>query len=340
MSSENKNYYSILGLEKTASDAEIKSAYRKLAKKYHPDLNKDEDAEAKFKEISEAYSVLSDPAKRENYDNPRQDFGTGGFGFGGFGEEFNPEDFLRGFGFGSSMRSSGFDIEMQYQVSFMDSTKNTERIVTIPKIDSCSSCENKGYKIKDTTCSQCNGRGRLSHTNGNMTFAVNCNKCMGRGKDIEECQVCNGVGRIENTQQINLKIPAGIATGNRLRIPGCGGPDSNSNNRGDLYIRIIVENHPVFTRDGIDIMSTIDIPYQRAILGCTLDVPVLRGNKTITIPELCKNGDKIIEHNEGIHLNDGRKGSHIFKIRHIMPKKLSVEERDYLNKIDQLTNSI
>jgi molecular chaperone DnaJ len=327
---EGRNYYDILGLQRSATDADIKKTFRQLAKKFHPDVNKDEGAEAKFKEISEAYNVLSDPDKRAQYDNPQQ-----------FRSAFDPEEFFRGFGFGGSpMRSRGFDIEMQYQISFMDSVKNTERIVTIPKIDSCNACTGRGFSTKSTSCTHCQGRGRISHTQGNMTFATNCNSCMGSGKETEYCGNCSGAGRIENSQQVNLKIPAGVFTGNKLRLPGFGGPDPQTAARGDLYINIIVESHPVFSREGIDIISEVNVPYQRAILGCTVEAETIAGSKSIAIPELTKNGDSIIEKSAGIALNDGRVGDHIFKIKHKMPKKLSNDAKELLNKIDSLESLV
>lgn len=325
----NKNYYDVLGVDRSASDADIKKTFRQLAKKFHPDVNKDEGAEAKFKEISEAYNILSDPDKRSKYDNPQQ-----------FRSAFDPEEFFRGFGFQAGLRNRGFDIEIQYKISFLDSVKNTERIVTIPKIDLCDSCKGKGHTVNDSYCSSCAGRGRVSHTQSNMTFTTDCNSCLGSGKNITECHTCSSTGGIENSQQINLKIPAGIFTGHKLRVAGHGGPDANSGNRGDLYINIIVEKHPIFTREGIDIISIVKVPYQRAILGCTLEAQTLAGNKTITIPELTLHGAHIIERSAGIELNDGRKGHHIFRVMYDMPKTLNADEKDLLCKIDNIKSLV
>ena len=320
-----KNYYEILGIDKSASQAEIKTAYRKLAKQYHPDLNKSPDAEQKFKEISEAYEILSDENKRRNYDNPvSSDFDPFDIFSGGFG-----------FDFGRNQRSHGFDIEIQYLIDFVSSIKGCERTIEIPVINFCSPCSGKGVIKGDASCKNCNGVGKHVHTTPTMRFVRTCESCMGMGRQIKHCSSCSGTGRNESSSSVNVRIPPGVKSGSKLKLKGRGGPSSDAMHRGDAYIRITVESHPTFARKDDDIISSITIPFYDAILGTTVTVPTVWGEHELIIHPLTKPDETFTLVDMGVRGKIDKSGNHIVKVRYEIPKELTPATLQHLIKIKE-----
>ena len=303
-----KNYYDILGLSKDASADEIKSAYRKMAKKYHPDVNKEEGAAEKFKEVNEAYEVLSDPTKKSNYDNygsasgpnPNDFFGGagggfgGGFGFGGLDDLFNM--FSGGFG-GSHQRANapvnGSDIELRMNLSFEEAVFGCEKEISVSRIENCSHCNGTGAKngTKFTTCSECNGTGSVSFTEntilGRVVRTGICKNCNGTGKKIiEKCEHCNGDGYSKVNKSISLKVPAGVDDGQILTMQNGGNAGIRGGRNGDLHIHVTVKEHKLFVRDGCDLNLKLYVPFSLLLTGGEVEIPLTKGTTTIKIPEL------------------------------------------------------
>lgn len=353
-----RDYYEVLGVSKDASKDEIKSAFRKLAKKYHPDLNKDDPSAAeKFKEAQEAYEVLSDDNKKSQYDR----FGHAGVnngassGFGGGSYGFNSADFDFGdifdsfFGggfssFGGGGRSSksrptkGSDILMHINLSFDDAVYGTKKEIELDVVENCEECNGKGG-IGEETCSTCHGSGTITteqHTIlGSFLSKTTCSECGGTGHTYKKkCTNCNGKGKVKKHKTITVNIPAGIATGDRLRLSGKGNPGSNGGQNGDLYLEFSVEEHNFFQRDEDDIYLEVPITITEAILGCKKEIPTLYGNLKLNIPAGTDNGDKQRIKGKGIdNKNTKNKGNMyvIFKI--VTPKKLSKDQKTLIEKL-------
>lgn len=312
MPANKRDYYEVLGLQKGASDDDIKRAYRKMAKQYHPDVNKEPGAEEKFKEINEAYSVLSDPDKKARYDqygfdDPTQGFGGGsgfegfsGSGFGGF------EDIFSQFFGGGSRRTNtngprqGADLEKTMNISFEDAVYGTKKRIRVAVEEDCVRCGGTGAQSKDDIkpCQKCKGRGRVVIRQqtifGMSQTETVCPDCNGKGKTIaHKCPNCNGTGRTRGTKEVDLTIPAGIQTGMTLRMPGYGQSGYNGGQPGDLYITFTVEEHPNFKRDGQDIILTIPLSVAQATLGDTISVPTIDGDVSVKIPAGTQPGTKI-----------------------------------------------
>ena len=302
---EKRDYYDVLGVSKTATDDEIKKAYRQLAKKYHPDLNPgDKEAEEKFKEINEANEVLSDATKRSQYDQfghaGPQGFG-GGAGFGGFnaGGFGGFEDIINSF-FGGGSRNSGRsstrprqgdDIEQTVVIDFMESINGCKRDIKITVEDECSTCGGTGaYSKKDiNVCSRCHGSGSVvveqNSLFGRVQSQTTCPKCGGKGQEItKKCETCNGKARVKKTKDITVTIPAGVADGMSMRLEGKGYAGYNGGPNGDLYIHVKVRKHPDFKREGDDIYLEIPISVTQAVLGDNIDIPTVYGNVSLKIP--------------------------------------------------------
>ncbi len=299
---DKRDYYEVLGISKDASDADIKKAYRKMAKKYHPDINKEPGAEDKFKEINEAYEVLSDPQKKATYDqfgfagmDGASGFGQGGFGgFEDFGDIFG-SFFGGGFGGGSRRQNTGprkgNDRFMQMRIDFMDAIFGKTETITIDLDEQCDECMGTGAKSKSDiqTCSHCGGTGTVT-TQQRTPFGVFqsqsvCPECNGTGKTIKhKCPKCNGKGYEHKRVKLDIKIPAGIQTGQQVRVSNKGERGINGGPNGDLYIEIIVSRHSQFVRDGNDIRIAVPISSLDATLGCKIDVPTVYGDVELTIP--------------------------------------------------------
>lgn len=355
----NKDYYSILGVDKNASDDEIKSAYRRLAKKYHPDLNKTEEAANKFKEINEAYEVLGDSKKRSNYDqfgsadgNP---FGAGGNGTGGFGDFFGGgggfsdifSDIFSAFGGRGETRGQerGQDINLEMDLTLEEAAFGCEKNITLGKLEKCSSCSGTGAKDgkEFTTCTECGGTGRVRYQQntlfGTTIREAGCPKCNATGKIIKEkCPNCGGKGYQKVNKNIKIKFPAGIDDGQTLRMRGEGNAAVRNGVNGDLNIKVSILQHKILTRKGNDLYMDLYIPFTLALLGGKIDIPLLNGKYTLNIPELTASGTVMRIKNKGVKvLNRESYGDLLVTVKAEFPKKLDKSLKD---KIDQIASSL
>lgn len=349
---DKKDYYDVLGVDKSASDAEIKSAYRKLAKQYHPDINKEEGAEAKFKEIQEAYDVLGDENKRRQYDQ----FGHAAFdqssagayggagGFGGFdasGFDFGDIfDNIFGGGFGGfqggsarSRAQAGEDRLMRIRLSFEEAVFGCEKDIKLEVNEKCDECNGKGGTGEET-CSECHGSGTVTKEQrtlfGTFMSKTTCSKCGGRGKTYKNrCSYCGGTGRIISKKTITVSIPKGVDTGNRLRISGKGEAGINGGPNGDLYLEFVVDKHEFYERDGDDIYLKVPINITEAVLGTKKEIPTLFGNVKLTIPEGTNTGDKQRIKGKGINKGD------MYVIMDVrVPKKISRDQKKLFEELE------
>ena len=369
-----KNYYEILGVEKTATADELKLAYRKLAKKYHPDMyvsaseQEKKDAEAKFKDINHAYEVLSDPQKRAAYDTygdengPQAGAGFGGFGgfgsdgtgAGGFGFDMDDifSSIFSGFGGGSSRAQRanapqrGQDILVGVNLTFEEAAFGTQKTVNVKRVENCPDC--KGTGAKDGTafkvCSQCKGSGRVTMTQrtpfGQVSTQGVCPTCHGTGKIItDKCTTCGGVGRFEKVSEVKVNIPAGIDSGQRVRYDNEGHAGSTGGEKGGLYVEVRVAPHKLFSRNGFDVLLEVPISIVDATLGTTIEVPTLYGNKEIKIPEGTQSGTVFTIKNYGIKKLKGTgKGDMFVKVVVEVPKSVSKEQKEFLKRFDQISD--
>lgn len=359
-----KDYYEILGVSRGASADEIKKAYRALTKKYHPDRNPgNAEAEAKYKEINEANEVLSDPQKRAQYDQfgyvgdvPPDGFGGAGGGFGG--QTFTQEDigdlfgdFFGGFG-GTRRRSAspnaptrGGDLEAGVRITLEDAYKGVKRKLEIPRMDTCQHCGGSGAEpgSKVEICPACHGSGQVVHVIntplGQMQQVVTCTKCGGRGKTVERvCTVCRGGGRVRKTQSVEVKIPAGVDSGTRLRVSGKGEAGTNGGPAGDLFILTEVMPDARFTRRGDDLNTTVEISYPQAALGCEARVDTFDGIEKLDIPAGTQAGSVLRIKGRGMPRLRGRgNGDMNILVRVKVPKTLTAKERDLLMQLAKET---
>ncbi|MCR5287651.1 MAG: molecular chaperone DnaJ [Saccharofermentans sp.] len=351
-----RDYYEVLGVDKGASDDEIKKAFRQQAKKYHPDLHPgDQEAEAKFKEINEAYSILSDPDKKSKYDQfghagvDPNGFGGGG-GYGAYdvdlGDLFS-SIFGGGFGGGSSRKrngpSRGSDLKYRMSLEFMEAAFGLERDIQITKEDLCKACGGSGAQPGTTpeTCPTCRGAGRVqqqTQTLFGMTMVTKtCPTCSGRGTVIKTpCTQCRGRGRLKTSKMLHVKIPAGVDTGDLLPIRGEGEPGTNGGPYGDLYIEFRVKNHDVFKRDGINTFCDVPITYAQAALGGEIEVPTIYGKEKFILKEGTQPGDTSILRGKGIpnKSNPNMKGDHTLKFYIEVPTGLSREQKQLLTNFN------
>ena len=366
MANEKKDYYSILGVEKNASNDEIKSAYRRLAKKYHPDLNKDNpDAANKFKEINEAYEVLGDDTKRHNYDQYGSadganfgDFfsGGGGFGNGGFSANFGGgfsdifSDLFSAFGGGGSSRAQasmqGEDIDVELSIPFEEACFGTTKAIKINKIETCSSCSGTGAKggTEFTTCSDCKGTGRVRFTQ-NTIFGTTiregvCKTCNGTGKKIKEkCADCSGKGYKKVAKSVNVKVPAGIDNDQILRLKGEGNSPLGKGVSGDLNVHIKVQPHKLLVRKGFDLYLDLNVPYTTCILGGVVQVPTLNGLYNLEIKELTQPNTIMRLKGKGVKLlNRDSYGDLVVTIKCEFPKSLDKKTKDVLKQVQLLSS--
>ena len=346
-----RDYYEILGVSRTATDQEIKSAYRKLALKFHPDRNPgDKSAEDNFKEAAEAYAVLVDTDKRHMYDR----FGHAGLGGAATGG-FDPnafsgfEDILGGlgdiFGFGDAFGGGrrrggpqrGADLRYDLEISFDEAAKGTEAALQIPRQEKCETCKGNGAApgTSPTTCPQCRGSGQLRYQQGFFTVARTCSQCRGTGKVIAKpCQTCHGGGTVEQTRKLTVKIPAGIATGQRLRLSGEGEAGTLGGPPGDLYVVIFVQEHKFFQRDGNNLHCAVPLPFTTLALGAEIKVPGLDGDETVKIPEGTQPGATFRLRGKGMPDVSGRgHGDLLVTIQGVTPKRLTKEQKKLLEQL-------
>lgn len=351
-----KDYYKILGVDKNATKEEIKKAYKKLAKKYHPDLNKDNpDAEKKFKEINEAAAVLADDEKRTQYDQ----FGTTANGFGGAGANY--EDIFRqfrgGFDFDSIFDSffgggmfggrrrgprRGADMRYDIEISLEEAAKGTTRTIEIPVHEECKKCRGTGAKSEEdfVECEECGGSG-IIRRNQRTPFGIFstqsvCRKCNGEGKIIKKkCPECKGSGSIKKIKKVELKIPAGAETGTNLRIKGAGAKGERGAVAGNLYVIIHVKEHKIFEREGNDIHTKVNISFKTAALGGKIKVPILDGEAELKIPSGTQPGTVFRLRAKGIHsLHGFGTGDEYVLVNIEVPKKLSKKQKELLRELD------
>lgn len=350
---EKRDYYEVLGVSKNATQAEIKSAFRKLAKKYHPDVSKEENAAEKFKEAQEAYAVLSDETKRKQYDQFGHSAfsgagagGAGGFDFSGFDfSDIFGDLFGSGFGFGGSSRqtnraSRGRDTVMEVHLTFDEAVFGTKKEIKVDTMDECSECHGKGG-LGEKTCSRCHGSGYVTEEQrtmfGNFMSRTTCPTCRGKGVSYDkECYHCHGTGRVRKNKKLEVKIPAGVDTGNQLRIAGKGEAGHNGGPNGDLYLEFVVADHPLYTRHENDIYLRVPITITEAVLGCKKEIPTIHGNVTLTIPAGSNPNDKHRLKGKGIKdVNGHGTGDMYVVLNVVVPKKISKEQKKLFEKLDE-----
>ncbi len=345
-----KDYYEILNVSRDASQDEIKSSFRSLAKKYHPDLNPDDkEAEQKFKEINEAYEVLSDPDKRRRYDTFGHAGvnGQGGYSqdFGGFGDIF--DDIFDIFGGGFSQTSSrrrgpvrGADLRYNLDLEFMEAVFGVEKEIQIRKTEQCETCDGTGVKPGSSkeTCSKCHGTGEVRYAQrspfGQFVRVATCDQCNGTGEIIKEkCTVCSGTGKEIKNKKIKVKVPAGVDTGSIISIRGEGEMGERGGPPGDLFIYINVREHEFFQRDGNDIYVTVPISFTDAALGAEIEVPTLDGVTKHIIPEGTQTGTQFRLKNKGVpNVRGIGKGDLYFTVEIQVPKKLNERQKELLKE--------
>lgn len=354
MADTKRDYYEVLGVDKNADDATIKKAYRTLAKKYHPDMNPgDKEAEAKFKEVNEAYDVLSDPDKKAKYDQyghaAFDPSAGGGAGFGGFGDfgGFDINDifssFFGGASGGSTRRNGpvrGDDITVRLTISFEESVFGCKKEVSYNKIQKCADCSGTGAAKGSSpkTCSACGGSGQVRVQQrtpfGIMQTQKTCDTCHGTGKIIEnKCPNCRGTGFVRVPKKLEVNIPAGIDDGQQLSLRYQGSDGMNGGNAGDLYIIISVRPHSVFERDGDDLYCEVPITYAEATLGAEIEIPTLEGSMKYTIPEGTQTGTVFTLRNKGVtRVNSKVRGNLYITVVVEVPKNLTSEQKNLLEK--------
>jgi molecular chaperone DnaJ len=357
-----KDLYAVLGLKKSATASEIKKAYRKLARELHPDHNKNNpEAEARFKEVSEAYHVLGDESRRKEYDEGRELFGSGGFrrgpggGFsapGGMNFDFNfgpgggdggLGDILGGIfnrGRGSAPRR-GADVETEVTIGFAEAVDGVTVPLRLTSEAACRSCAGTGAKAGTTPklCPSCSGSGNVSRNLGGFAMSEPCPQCHGRGMVVEDpCPVCHGSGRAMGTQTINARIPAGVSDGQRIRLKGKGAPGERSGPAGDLFVTVHVRPHPVFGRRGEHLTVTVPVTFPEAALGADIKVPTLGGAPvTLKLPAGTANGRTIRVRGRGAARKDGTRGDLLVTIEVAVPQNLNAEARKALEALAAAT---
>ena len=351
-----KSYYEVLGVDKNASEAEIKSAFRKLAKKYHPD-NKETGDEAKFKEIGEAYAVLSDPSKKQQYDQFgheafKQGAGQGGFGgFGGFDASDIDlssifDDLFGGGMFGSSRGrgsrnnrpTKGRDSLVKVNLTFEEAVFGCKKTISLDLDTECDECNGKGGSGEET-CSTCGGRGRVVSKQRTM-FGVfqtesTCPECNGKGKIYKNiCKKCGGNGHVNKNTEIEITVPEGVDTGHQLRISGKGAAGYNGGPNGDIYIEFNVKEHPLFERKGDDIYVDVPITITEAVLGCKKEIPVLNGKVVLTIDAGSQSGDQLRLKGKGVKDPNRNKYGDLYVVLDVViPTKLDREQKDLFKQL-------
>ena len=363
---DKRDYYEVLGLSKGATDDEIKKAFRKLAKQYHPDLNPDDaTAEAKFKEVNEAYEVLSDSSKKERYDQfghagVDPSYGGGGFaggggfgGFGGFGTDMGDIfDSLFGGAFGGTRSANpnaprrGQDIHRNINIDFMEACKGCKSEIKIDRMEQCDDCGGSGAApgTSPSTCPDCGGTGQIKVTQrtpfGAISSAKTCTRCGGKGKIVSDpCPKCHGGGRVRTAKALNVDVPAGINDGQTLQIRGQGDSGLNGGPSGDLNVTVSVRPHPLFERQNFDIHCEIPVTYTQATLGDELTVPTIDGDVKYTMPEGTQSGTVFRLRGKGVKkLNRSERGDQYVQVYVEVPSNLSKKQKDALKEFEASLN--
>jgi molecular chaperone DnaJ len=335
------DYYEILGVGRDASDNDLKRAYRQLAMQFHPDKNPgDKVAEERFKQISEAYAVLSDPDKRAQYDRFGTVGGAGGFE-GGFGTLFEDifENFFSGGSRGRRSRvARGEDLQYELKLTLEEVASGIETKVQIPRLEGCESCGGTGAApgTKRTTCETCRGQGQVRFNQGFLTVARPCPKCQGSGEIVKDpCKTCRGDGRVRAEHLLNIKIPAGIEDGMQLRVSGEGSSGVHGGPPGDLYVLVRIREHAVFARNGADLFCDLPVSFPQLALGAEVDVPVLDGKETLTVPAGSQPHQVLRLRAKGMpHLRGRGRGDACYRLLLEVPQKLNARQRDALEAFE------
>lgn len=368
------DYYELLGVAKKASAKDIRTAFRKLARKYHPDLNPgDKASEEKFKQLQEAYDVLSDTKKRQMYDqygfysdnipaggpsggghdsgSENVNFDFGGFDFGGqqggggagsaggsnFRDLFSQFFGGRAGGTGQPEEEPGGDLEYQIEIDFKDSVRGAVKKLQITRLDSCETCHGTGAIGTPTTCTTCNGTGSVQQTAGKMRFNVPCSRCGGSGKLRQVCKTCGGEGRVRRTETIEVRIPVGVANGSRVRVPGKGNAGTMGAPAGDLYLRVVVRPHEFFERRGNDLYTKIPVTVPEASLGAKIEVPTIDGRALVRIPPATNSGKTLRLKEKGVpNARNGTRGDQYVEIQIVVPEPADERVRDVMKTLEEI----
>ncbi len=358
-----QDYYELLGVPRKAAQKEIRQAYRRLARKFHPDLNPgDKASEEKFKQVQEAYDVLTHAKKRQMYDQfgfdaerrgaapppeePGGDvhFDFGGFDFGGSGgtnfRDLFSQFFRGGGGAAEAERDTepGSDLEYQIEISFWDAVRGTVKSLTITRLETCPTCNGSGAVGTPQVCDVCGGSGQVTQTSGKMRFNVACPKCGGTGRIRTVCPTCRGEGRVRRADTIEVRIPAGVQTGSRVRVAGHGNAGTHGAPPGDLYIITEVQPHPYFDRRGDDLYTVVPITVSEAALGTKIEVPTLDGRSLLRVPPGTNSGQKLRLREKGVPSvrKHGHRGDLYVELQVIVPKPVDERVRNLLKELARL----
>ena len=361
-----QDYYELLGVSRKASAKEIRTAFRKLARKYHPDLNPgDKSSEEKFKQLQEAYDVLSDSKKRQMYDqhgfysdnfqpgagpaggDAGVNFDFGGFDFGGGGGEgvgggsFRDlfSQFFRGDrgGVMEPEQEAGGDLEYQIEIDFGDAVRGAVKKLQITRLDTCETCHGTGAIGSPQTCTVCGGTGTIQQAAGKMRFNVPCTRCGGTGKIRTPCRTCGGEGRVRRTETIEVRIPAGLASGSRVRVPGKGNSGTMGAPAGDLYLRVEVRPHPFFERRGNDLYTKVPVTVSEATLGAKIEVPTIDGRSLVKIPPGTNSGSTLRLREKGItSARNGSRGDQYVEVQVVVPKRTDERVRNLMKELEKI----
>ncbi len=362
-----QDYYELLGVPRKAGAKDIRAAFRKLARKYHPDLNPgDKSSEEKFKQLQEAYDVLSDSKKRQMYDQygfysdnippggpgaPASDgqdvnFDFGGFDFGGGsgaggaggGSNFRDlfSQFFRGGRGGAAMEHEpGGDLEYQIEIDFWDAVRGAVKKLSITRLDTCETCHGTGAVGSPQTCPTCHGTGTIQQTAGKMKFNVPCTRCGGTGQLRTVCKTCGGEGRVRRTETIDVRIPAGVANGGRVRVPGKGNAGTMGAPPGDLYLRVVVKPHEFFERRGNDLYTKIPVTVSEATLGAKIEVPTIDGRSLVRIPPGTNSGKTLRLKEKGVpSARSGARGDQYAEIQVVVPAPTDERVRNLMKELE------
>jgi molecular chaperone DnaJ len=364
------DYYELLGVPRKASVKDIRAAFRKLARKYHPDLNPgDKAAEEKFKQIQEAYDVLSDSKKRQMYDqygfysenlppggypggpegasDPGVNFDFGGFDFGGgtggasggasFRDLFSQFFGGRSGGATEPEREAGGDLEYQIEIDFWDAVRGAVKKLSITRMDTCETCHGTGAIGSPQTCPTCHGTGSIQQAAGKMRFNVPCTRCGGTGKLRSACRTCGGEGRLRRTETIEVRIPAGVANGGRVRVPGKGNAGTMGAPVGDLYLRVVVRPHPFFERRGNDLYTKVPVTVGEATLGAKIEVPTIDGRSLVKIPPGTNSASTLRLREKGVpSARDGARGDQYVEVQVVVPKRTDERVRNLMKELEKI----
>ena len=365
------DYYELLGVSRKASAKDIRAAFRKLARKFHPDLNPgDKSAEEKFKQLQEAYDVLSDPKKRQIYDQygfysdnvPAGEHGPGPGGEGGVNFDFGGFDFGGGAAgggtgggasfrdlfsqfFGGTGRGVGIEeeaepggaLEYQIEIDFWDAVRGAVKKLQITRLDTCETCHGTGAVGSPQTCPTCNGTGTIQQAAGKMRFNVACTRCGGTGKLRTPCKTCGGEGRVRRTETIDVRIPAGVASGGRVRVPGKGNAGTMGAPAGDLFLLVEVRPHPFFERRGNDLYTKVPVTVSEATLGAKVEVPTIDGRALVKVPPGTNSGSTLRLREKGVpSARNGARGDQYVEIQVVVPKRTDERVRNLMKELETI----